>query len=146
MTHKTDNEYFIITVWPVRLDRVDDIKKMISKDYNIKKDMELKFDISWEEMVRSVYADDRVKERNLVAKIKVYSKFPKIIHLIYIDVLKPAYRVKTSGRKLSTAMERLKKKIRGSYGSKKSHSKNPIHIVDEYDHSINYDKFLERFS
>jgi len=40
-------EYFIITVWPVCLDKVDKIKTLVSENYIITKDLELKFDISW---------------------------------------------------------------------------------------------------
>lgn len=138
------NEYFVITVWPMCFDKVDKIKELVSEHYKITKDMELKFDISWEEMVRGIYADDRVKERNILAKIDVFSEFSQSVYLIYIDVPKPKYRFKKDGRKLSQAMERLKKKIRGHYGTKKDPSKNPIHIVDEYAHSVNYDKFLKR--
>ncbi len=136
-------EYFVITVWPVCMDKVDKIKELVSENYTIVKDMELKFDVSWGEMVRGIYKDDRVKERNIVAKIDVYEKFPKAVHLIYINVPKPKYRFKKDGRKLSTAMERLKKKVRGFYGAKKDPHKNPIHIVDEHAHSVNFDKFLE---
>jgi hypothetical protein len=140
----TTNEYFIITVWPMCFDKIGGIKKLISENYKIIKDMELKFNIPWGEMVRGVYADDRVKEKNILAKIDVFSKFPQSVYLIYINVPKPKYRFKADGRKLSTAMEKLKKKIRDHYGTKKDPSKNPLHIVDEYAHSVNYDNFLKR--
>jgi hypothetical protein len=81
----TTNEYFIITVWPMCFDKIGGIKKLISENYKIIKDMELKFNIPWGEMVRGVYADDRVKEKNILAKIDVFSKFPQSVYLIYIN-------------------------------------------------------------
>ena len=140
---KTES-YFIATIWPTASEHVRKITKFIRKRYSNAYMEEFDFEISWDDMVRSIYMDDRVKERNIIAKIEVMSKFPKKIYLIYIPVPKPKYRYKKDRRRLSTAMEKLKKEIRSKYGSKGDVSKNPIHIVDEYSHSINYDKFLDR--
>ena len=41
-----DKEFFIITIWPVALDKLDNIRKLITEHYTITKDEELKFEYS----------------------------------------------------------------------------------------------------
>ena len=134
--------YFIATIWPHAFDRLDDIKAIIEENYKILEVKRVSFDMSWRDMVAAVYKDDHINKRNFKEKVAAMKKHPKEIVFIYIEVEDPAYRSKKNGRKISTTMEVLKKEIRAQMGGKNKPSKNPIHIVDRYEHSINFDKFL----
>ncbi len=126
---------FLGTIWPTNESNIEEIVKIIKNNYKIHKLFRFEFDASWSEIIRIIYKDDRVKEKNLINKISVMSKYPKFLYLCYIDVPNPAYRFKKDGRKMSTSMEKLKKNLRSIFGGKSSPN-NPIHIVDEQEHTL----------
>lgn len=140
---KQNDNLFLATLWPNNIKNFKNICKMINHENKIIEIKKCLFDINWEKMIRIIYQDDKVSEKSLKRKNINLSKYPKSVIFVSILVKDPKYRYKKNGRKLSTVMENLKKRIREKYGSKMS-STNPIHIVDEVSHSYNLLKQLER--
>ena len=132
---------FLAVVWPTNKDNFDKIVEMIGIDYHIIKIFEYSFKISWDEMIRIIYQDDRVKESSIKFKIETMEGYEKRLYLIYIRVDNPMYRTKHDGRILSVCMEDLKKKLRVRFGGKMTKN-NPLHIVDEQSHTINLHEIL----
>ena len=126
---------FLATVWPSNIKNIKDIIKIIENDYKIIDKKLIIFDMDWSEMIRLIYKDDRVKEKNLLKKVMFNREYEKSIYLLFIEVNDPKYRYKKDRRKLSVSMEDLKKKLRNRYGGKMTKN-NPIHIVDEQSHSV----------
>ena len=133
---------FVSIIWPTNEQNINSIYNIIKDNgYQILFFKRYEFFCSWEKMIRIIYQDDKVKENSLYKKIDIMNKYSNFLYIIGIEVLCPKYRFKNNNRKLSVAMEGLKKTIRDKFGGKRT-SKNPIHIVDEQSHSINLYKSL----
>jgi len=134
---------FIMTVWPFAEENLHRIRKMIQAKYTVIKIERLTFSCSWEDMIKLIYLDDKIKPANLLAKVKALGGQSKFVYLIYIDVPKPKYYNKPCGRKLSGAMAELKKEIRAKFGPKKDATLNPLHIPDNMEHCTTFEKAVK---
>lgn len=137
------DKLFIATVWPFAKDNIKGIEKIIGKYAEIIEIKKYTFPISWNMMLSIVYADDRIKDWKYSDKIQVLKNQPKYLYLIYTRVKNPCYRIHKKGHQISTIIEKIKKKVRSEYGSKKIADQNPIHIPDNQEHSLNYEKSLK---
>lgn len=140
---KLMSNIFIATIWPFAENRLNEIYTIIEQDYSIFEIEKLEFNITWSEMIKIVYADDKIKESKLLPKIEVLSKLPKFVYFVHIVVSDPKYFFKDDGRKMSKSMADLKKEVRAQFGPKYEADKNPLHIPDNVEHSMNFEKALE---
>ena len=137
------SEVFIMTIWPFAEGRLSEICDMINKKHKLLSLSKFPFSISWQDMIKKVYTDDKIKEYKLIPKVECLSSYPKYVYIAYISVDDPKYYTKPDGRIISGSMAELKKEIRAKFGPKREADKNPLHIPDNEEHSNNYQRILE---
>ena len=134
-----ENLCFPVVLWGTVSKFYDEIKKDISKDFEILKTYELEFEEnSYKNFVRLLYQVDDISKARIEKKL-LAMKGCKNMSILFIHKWNPSFRPKTKfpNKTICTETEELKKKIREGYKNliTNYYYDNIIHIGDNFEHT-----------
>lgn len=140
--------YFPVIVWPSLQNYFRIFEKEISDEFRIYKSIILNLEDEFNQFVREIYSIDDIAEWKINKKIEGLKEYTGKIKILWIEVINPNFRRKTStSNDISKNMETFKTKLRKKYSNKvKNYFYDiTIHTGDNYWQNKAINKIINKY-